>query len=818
MESLADRGEAANEEDDRNVADLLLDQIEFADVILLNKIDLVGAAERHRLLGLLRTLNPSADIIPTQNSEVDLEAVINTGKFSFEKAARSAGWLQSLQLQAEGGLVPETEEYGIGSFVYRARRPFHPARLHDFMSQHFLLQEPDWRAAMEDDGEDLGAGAVAAAHSALQAAVAAAQEATDALRNLTVGGAVAEAQHPLLTAAVSLAEAASTTLDSATSVLSQLAAPATSSTASHSQPTQATAGHAEISVAEAAPRRERLHAAYGQVLRSKGFVWLASRPELCGEWSQAGGILRFTVGGPWYATLPEEAWPQDPEQRADIKKDFQGPYGDRRQELVFIGIDVRREALGAALDACLVSDEEEREQGGLAGIGPDPFAPWPTLDQILDAGDEDEEGSDVEESAVEHEHHAGCSHGADTSLGTVEQNEGRSQPYGPLIEVFDGAPEVQDCFNEVEAGTPAVVLWHSPWVSSSAQTLTAVRELAERVSGVVFIVLDVDVNVANRAFANEKVMERPNARRQGAKPVVKHGAKWPCITVHHAPSLMPWKTLTGDGAVDQLRAVLTQELGVTVRQVNEEKNVAAGALVAAPGPVHELQNGAAEFKGLLAAGKDSGEAVVVVWTAKSALDHAAAVAIANGVAAQAGGAVVVLADSKASQANATLATALKVQVTPTVLVCRAMKIENKLVGAEVSPQAVLSLLNPTLAVANGCTTSEASSVTASGPPEVSPPKAESPYDPPGGKYARPGATKRMPNGITAHFFPKMPCLRCGCPWWTSDEWNGRCVRCGWDCEKGGYDDDSKPLPAHVKKWEAFTAAIRDGRTPEWRGR
>jgi len=99
VESLADRGEAADEEDDRNVSDLLLDQIEFADVIVLNKIDLIEEKEKTRLLRLLGTLNPTADIIPAANSEVDLGAVINTGKFSFEKASQSAGWLKvSLRL------------------------------------------------------------------------------------------------------------------------------------------------------------------------------------------------------------------------------------------------------------------------------------------------------------------------------------------------------------------------------------------------------------------------------------------------------------------------------------------------------------------------------------------------------------------------------------------------------------------------------------------------------------------------------------------------------------------------------------------------
>ena len=89
------------------------------------------------------------------------------------------------------------------------------------------------------------------------------------------------------------------------------------------------------------------------------------------------------------------------------------------------------------------------------------------------------------------------------------------------------------------------------------------------------------------------------------------------------------------------------------------------------------------------------------------------------------------------------------------------------------------------------------------------------YDPPGGKFARPGATKCLPDGRTVHFFPKMPCLRCGCPWWSSDDWNGRCIRCNWDCEASGYDDDSQPLPKYRNKWEQFTASIREGRTPDY---
>ncbi|KAL4425217.1 hypothetical protein ABPG75_009233 [Micractinium tetrahymenae] len=137
IETVADREgpEAAGGE--RNIADLLLDQIEFADVILLNKNDLVAPEEGRRLEASLRRLNPCARILPTVNSEVDLSEVMGTGRFDIDKAAQSAGWLQSLQDRH----TPETEEYGIGSFVYRARRPFHPERLWGLLRELWLVQQ-----------------------------------------------------------------------------------------------------------------------------------------------------------------------------------------------------------------------------------------------------------------------------------------------------------------------------------------------------------------------------------------------------------------------------------------------------------------------------------------------------------------------------------------------------------------------------------------------------------------------------------------------------------------------------------------------------
>ncbi|EJM63852.1 zinc metallochaperone GTPase ZigA [Pseudomonas sp. KB_15] len=128
-ESLASRGETLGEEDERSITDLLIEQVEFADVILLSKIDLISSHEREELIAILERLNARAEIIPMAMGEIPLNKILNTGRFDFEKAAQAPGWLQELR----GEHVPETEEYGIASSAYRARRPFHPQRFFNFI-------------------------------------------------------------------------------------------------------------------------------------------------------------------------------------------------------------------------------------------------------------------------------------------------------------------------------------------------------------------------------------------------------------------------------------------------------------------------------------------------------------------------------------------------------------------------------------------------------------------------------------------------------------------------------------------------------------
>ncbi|MFG6204310.1 zinc metallochaperone GTPase ZigA [Pseudomonas retamae] len=130
-ESLASRGEILGEEDERSITDLLIEQIEFADVLLISKIDLISQPEREELIAILKRLNAQAEIIPMVMGEVPLEKLLNTGRFDFEKAAQAPGWLKELR----GEHIPETDEYGIASTAYRARRPFHPQRFFDFINR-----------------------------------------------------------------------------------------------------------------------------------------------------------------------------------------------------------------------------------------------------------------------------------------------------------------------------------------------------------------------------------------------------------------------------------------------------------------------------------------------------------------------------------------------------------------------------------------------------------------------------------------------------------------------------------------------------------
>ncbi len=140
-DELKARGLEAGDEDERTITDLLVEQVEFADLLVLNKTDLVSPAELDTLKGVLRKLNPGARLIESRYGQVAPSSVLKTGLFNFEKASESAGWLKILR----GEEKPETEEYGISSFVYRAQRPFHPERL-------FQLFQEGWKSVIRSKG------------------------------------------------------------------------------------------------------------------------------------------------------------------------------------------------------------------------------------------------------------------------------------------------------------------------------------------------------------------------------------------------------------------------------------------------------------------------------------------------------------------------------------------------------------------------------------------------------------------------------------------------------------------------------------------
>ena len=246
---LQDTGESLGEDDERSVTDLLIEQVEFADVILVSKVDLVETSEIQRLSAILRTLNTEAKIIPITKGQVEIDEVLDTRLFSFEKAEQAAGWLKEMR----GDHIPETEEYGIGSFTYQARRPFHPEKFHDFL------------------------------HTT-----------------------------------------------------------------------------------------ER----FGKLIRSKGYFWLASRPQFAGQWSQAGGIAHYGFAGMFWMAVPRENWPTDPDSLEAINQLWVEPFGDMRQELIFIGQDLDQAGMTKALNACLLSEEEMLEGKAMWMSLPDPFPAW----------------------------------------------------------------------------------------------------------------------------------------------------------------------------------------------------------------------------------------------------------------------------------------------------------------------------------------------------------------------------------------------------------------------------------------------------------
>ncbi|MEM8734039.1 MAG: GTP-binding protein [Planctomycetota bacterium] len=233
-DDLTDRRLGLDETDKRNIVDLLVDQTEFANVVIINKTDLVTPHELGQLNQIIRRLNPNAKVLCSVESRVPLSEVLGTGRFKLAEAEEMPQWLAVPRGEEE----TETEEYGISSFAYQRERPFHPQRLAATLNAGF------------EDG-----------------------------------------------------------------LLSGL-------------------------------------------LRSKGLIWLASRHDWAYDWSQAGRSIRMHPAGYWWAAAPGSEWPTDEHDREDILSRFSGVYGDRHQELVFIGQQIEQQKIEEALDRCLLTDME----------------------------------------------------------------------------------------------------------------------------------------------------------------------------------------------------------------------------------------------------------------------------------------------------------------------------------------------------------------------------------------------------------------------------------------------------------------------------
>ena len=245
---LSSRGQSAGEDDNRRLVSLLTDQIEFANVVVINKTDLVDEQRLAQVRSLIRALNPKARVVESIRGEIALSNIFDTHLFNLEDAYAMPGWVQEL----EGQHIPETETYGLRSFVYRAREPFHPQRLHDF------LQIP-------------------------------------------ITG----------------------------------------------------------------------------LIRSKGYFWLATRPEWVGSLSGAGKLMDIEPVGMWWAASPRSRWPQDNALRREIESKWQEPWGDRHQEIVFIGDKHLDEAaVRKALDGCKLNFTETRKGMKSWRELRDPFPQW----------------------------------------------------------------------------------------------------------------------------------------------------------------------------------------------------------------------------------------------------------------------------------------------------------------------------------------------------------------------------------------------------------------------------------------------------------
>ncbi|EXM14976.1 PiT family inorganic phosphate transporter [Fusarium oxysporum f. sp. vasinfectum 25433] len=399
---LSSRRDDVTPEDERTVSDLMVDQIEFADVIILNKLDMVDASTKPRLLDLIKKLNHRAKILESSYGKVDVKQIVNTGMFNLQVAQSGYGWLQDLHAmtvrEVNGRNVltpkPETEEYSVRSCIYSRHRPFHPRRLWALLYDKFILQleqpeDDDEEGEEEDEDEDLEMVDYPDAEDSTEDVVVVDQDTSDSSssRGKRSAPSSPRSSHSTLESAPSPEPASKKQKfdDSEMQDAEDLFTPSN----------------------EVILETKRKHPIFARLFRSKGEFFLATRPHRAGDWSQAGAMLTLTGGRPWFCTLPAEEYTTgDPEVDGLVQHDIKkgGEWGDRRQELVFIGENLDHKALEKMLDECLLTDDEfkkwegvmrdekksdEEKREALEDLFDDGFPDWPEDDEH-----EDHEGHD----------------------------------------------------------------------------------------------------------------------------------------------------------------------------------------------------------------------------------------------------------------------------------------------------------------------------------------------------------------------------------------------------------------------------------------
>lgn len=406
---LSSRRDDVTPEDERTVSDLMVDQIEFADVIILNKIDMTSGETREEVKSLVKKLNHRARIIECCRGKIDVAEIVNTGLFKLDVAQSGYGWLQDLHAmtvrEVNGRNVltpkPETEEYNVQSFIYTRYRPFHPRRLFALLHDKFILQLEQSDDEEEDDENETDQDTHGRAES-------------HADTDVDMDG----SEGPPSTGSTSGSDgrdSSSEHSDKTWASTERSGAPSL-----YGEPLKQTGEDANMDVDDdmVMPSNDiilankRAHPTFRRLFRSKGEYFLATRPHRAGDWSQAGAMLTMTGGRPWFCTLPpEEYMTGDDEVDSLVQHDMRkgGEWGDRRQELVFIGEKLDHANLERLLDECMLTDEEmEKWTTVMRDERLDASGRVDALQDVFDDGFPDwTEGGDEEDMGHEHSHGSG---------------------------------------------------------------------------------------------------------------------------------------------------------------------------------------------------------------------------------------------------------------------------------------------------------------------------------------------------------------------------------------------------------------------------